>query len=489
MSRSLVSLCLIIIAGLWVLPVFAQEETPEVTAEPTLDAIPAPPTTAPPEVTDEPEPEITPEVTVEVEVTAEVTPEVTPEVEETEEVTPEVTVEVITATPTTAPPTSTPGPVIGSASPQTVTGNTFVTETRAYSDALMNQLILPPGFRINVFANNLGNARMIAVSDTGMIYVSRPAQSDIIMLTDANMDGQPDAPEFTVVASGIPFVHGLAIRDNQLYIAGEKAIYVAEMMDDGSLSTLQTVTENLPDGDQHTRRTLAFGPDGTLYVALGSSCNACIETNQENATIITVPLDGSGRTIFASGLRNSMGFDWHPQTSELWAMDHGTDWRGDDSPPEELNRIQSGSHYGWPFCYGIRQVDEYLPYDLQAIRGFSNEEFCGSTVPPVLTYQAHSAPIDLMFYDGTQFPAEYTTDAFVTMRGSWNRFPATGYKVVRVHFENGQPVSFSDFVSGFLIENGTANFARPAGLAVAPDGSLLFTDDTNGIVYRVSYAG
>lgn len=374
--------------------------------------------------------------------------------------------------------------------PNTITGSTFLTESLPFTDDLLEELTLPEGFEVSVFARDLGSARVMAISDSGVIYVSRRGENDVIALFDQNMDGAADTEGFRVIASDLNRAHGLVIRDNRLYIAGEKEIWVADIMEDGALGELETVTENLPDGDQHSWRTIAFGPDGELYVNLGSSCNACMETNPENAAIVRVPLDGSERTIVAEGLRNSLGFAWQPETGEMWAFDHGSDWRGDDQPPEELNLVEEGSHYGWPFCFGSQQVDVYIPYSTEASMGMSNEEFCATTAAPVIEYQAHSAPINFLFYTGSQFPEEYVNDAFVTMRGSWNRYPATGYEVVRVHFgDDGQPTEITPFLSGFLTNDGTANFARLAGLAQMSDGSLLVSDDTNGVIYRVTYTG
>lgn len=167
-------------------------------------------------------------------------------------------------------------------------------------------------------------------------------------------------------------------------------------------------------------------------------------------------------------------------------MDHGSDWRGDDQPPEELNRIVEGGNYGWPYCYADGQVDEYFN---QAPTGSTTEQYCALSEPSVLTYQAHSAPIGWVYYTADQFPEDYQGDAFVAMRGSWNRDPATGYKIVQVQFENGQPVEITDFITGWLLEDGTSQFGRVAGLTVMPDGSLLIAEDSNGVIYRVEYTG
>lgn len=366
----------------------------------------------------------------------------------------------------------------------TVVGNTVKPSRREVNEALLKQLKLPAGFEINVFAQDLGNPRMMAFNNDGTLYVTRREQGDVMMLRDRNGDGRTD--EARVVASNLKLVHGITIRENRLYLATPTTVYVADLQPNGTVANLRPLVENLPDGGQHPNRTIAFGPDGMLYITVGSTCNGCDESNEENATIVQVRPDGSQRTIYAEGLRNTIGFGWQPQTKELWGMDHGTDWRGDDKPPEELNRIQRGANYGWPFCYGDRRPDVYLSADPQ---GMTKEEYCARTIAPVLTYQAHSAPIGMVFYTATQFPQQYRNDAFVAMRGSWNRQPPTGYKIVRVRFQNGKPVGFEDFLTGFLIEKGAAHFGRVAGLIVAPDGSLLISEDTNGVIYRVSYTG
>ncbi len=261
----------------------------------------------------------------------------------------------------------------------------------------------------------------------------------------------------------------------------------------------RVIVDDLPDGGQHENRVLQFGPDGLLYVSVGSSCNDCAEANQlERATLMRFTAEGREREIVANGLRNTIGFDWHPVTNELWGMDNGSDFHGDEVPPEELNRILPGANYGWPICYGERVVDPLTtdssrlmalrPGQSEPIlRPITRQEYCAQTEPSVLTYQAHTAPLWMQFYEGTQFPAEYRNDAFVVFRGSWNRAEPVGYKVVRLRFANGTSIAFEDFLTGFLHADRTAFFARPAGLAIAQDGSLLVSDDTNGVIYRVSY--
>lgn len=352
-----------------------------------------------------------------------------------------------------------------------------------FDESLLGQLNLPAGFQISVFAKDLGNSRNLAVAPDGTVYVTRREEGDILALRDRNKDGRAD--EKLTVAKGFPYVNGITIRQNRLYFVTDRELYVANLQQ-GGIGKPQRLIDDLPDGGQHPNRTLAFGPDGLLYISVGSSCNACDESNQEHATMLQVQPDGSKRTIFARGLRNTIPFGWHPQTGEFWGLDHGTDWRGNDQPPEELNRLQAGQHYGWPFCWGDRQPDVYLSSDPE---GATKKEFCQKTQSPALTYTAHSAPLAMTFYTASQFPAQYRNDAFVTMRGSWNRNPPVGYKVVRLRYENGKPVAFEDFITGFLNPKQMTQFGRPVGIATAPDGSLLFTDDTNGVIYRVSYTG
>lgn len=351
-----------------------------------------------------------------------------------------------------------------------------------FNESLVKQLKMPAGFQVNVFAKDLGNARNLAVAPDGTVYLTRREEGDILALRDTNKDGRADLKQ--TVASGHEYVNGITINQNRLYFVTDQELYVANLGQNGTITKPQQLINDLPDGGQHPNRTIAFGPDGMLYISVGSSCNACDESNEEHATMLRAQPDGSQRTIFAQGLRNTIPFGWHPQTKEFWGLDHGTDWRGNTIPPEELNALRQGQHYGWPFCWGDRRPDVYLSADPQ---GATKEQFCQKTQAPALTYTAHSAPLAMVFYTASQFPAQYRNDAFVTMRGSWNRNPPVGYKVVRVRYQNGKPVAFEDFVTGFLNQQKQTQFGRPVGIAIAPDGALLFTDDTNGVIYRVAY--
>jgi glucose/arabinose dehydrogenase len=366
-----------------------------------------------------------------------------------------------------------------------VIGHSFVPEQKAFSEDFIQELTLPEGFNVNVFANDLKNPRIMVVDDAGVVYVTQPSEGNVLALRDSDNDGRAD--EKRVVVSDIEDVHGIACYQNRLYLSPPTKLYVADIAQDGSVGEPRKLLDDLPDGGQHPNRTLKFGPDGLLYLSIGSSCNACPETNPEHATLLQIRINENSaeRRIYARGLRNTVGFGWHPATGELWGFDMGSDWRGADLPPEELNLILEGKHYGWPWCYGKQQIDRIIA---QKPEEESKEEFCDQTEPSKLEYQAHSSPLQMIFYEGDQFPEEYRNDVFVTMRGSWNRKPPVGYKVVRLHFdENGRPERFEDFITGYITEDGSAFRARLSGLTVARDGSLLFADDTNGVIYRVSY--
>ena len=347
-----------------------------------------------------------------------------------------------------------------------------------------SQLDVPPGFEVQVFAEGLINPRMLAVHDNGTVYVSRRKLGDVLMLRDTDGDGRAD--ERRVVANR-PNAHGIAIDEDTLYLVTIKELYKTRIQPDGSLAPLQRLLADLPDAGQHPNRTLVVGPDKQLYLSVGSTCNACADDNPENATLLQVKPDGSSRKIYASGLRNTIGFGFEPSSGALYGMDHGMDWLGDNVQHEELNLIQQGKNYGWPYIY---EEDGINPAD-QPPGKLTHKQWAARSVAPVGLYVPHSAPMQMAFYTGEQFPEAYRGDAFVAMRGSWNRRPPSGYEVLRIRFEDGKPVGFEPLVSGFLVEDGEgwAQSARLAGIAQAKDGAMLVSDDDNGVIYRISYTG
>ncbi|RYG37811.1 MAG: YbhB/YbcL family Raf kinase inhibitor-like protein [Burkholderiales bacterium] len=338
----------------------------------------------------------------------------------------------------------------------------------------------PQGFAVTAFATNLKNPRILAVTPDGGVYASRRDQGDVIFLKDANGDGKADSAP--LIVANRPSVHGLAIKDGKLYMATVKEIFVADILPDGKLGEPKMIAGDLPDGGQHPNRTIAFGPDGMLYVSIGSTCNACNESNPEHATMLRMSPDGKSRTIFASHLRNTIGFAWHPVTGELWGMDHGIDDLGDNKQAEELNLLQAGKGYGWPhvFAEGEEHPQTTVP------GGITKAQWKADNVPMTIGYTAHAAPMQMLFYSGGNFGDDFQNDGFIAMRGSWNRDPASGYEIVRIRYKDGKPQGFEPFVTGFLTDAGKTHIARPVGLAMAKDGSLLMADDANGVIYRVA---
>ena len=349
---------------------------------------------------------------------------------------------------------------------------------------MLGKMALPPGFEANVFASDLINPRMIAVAGNGFVYVTRRDVGDVIKLVDADNDGVAEQQE---VVANRPGMHGIAIDGNSVFLVTVKDIYTANIQPDGKFGPLVRIVDDLPDAGQHPNRTIAVGPDGKLYVSVGSTCNACNESSPESAAMLQMNPDGTGRNIFASGLRNTIGFGFEPHSGELYGMDHGIDWLGDNEQYEELNHLVKGKQYGWPYVYG---EGKFNPQD-EPPGNITHREWAARSVEPLGFYTPHAAPMQMTFYTGTQFPGEYYGDAFIAMRGSWNRKPPAGYEVVRIHFEGGKPVKFEPFVQGFLTRKGDrwAHYGRISGLAQAKDGALLVTDDANGVIYRIAYTG
>lgn len=358
-------------------------------------------------------------------------------------------------------------------------GNDVRLPVRAPTDELVAGLRVPDGFRVGRFAEDLGAPRMLRVGDDGTVYVTRPDEGDVLALRDRDGDGRAEERS---TAFELEDVHDLALRGSDVFLVTVRAVHRTSL---GAAKGTkpQQVLDGLPEGGRHPNRTIAFTPDGALVVSVGSTCNACVEPHPEAAAIVRFLPDGSQRTVFASGLRNTIGFGWHPTTGAMWGMDHNTDWLGDDFPPEELNQLESGKNYGWPFVHG----DGRMPETIRHPEGFDAAAFRARATSPVLGYTAHAAPMQLAFYDAQSFPEPYRGDAFVALHGSWNRRPPTGFEVVRIDFVDGKPTTIEPFLTGFVIENGSATFGRPTGVAIAQDGSLLIGDDETGVIYRVSY--
>ena len=278
-------------------------------------------------------------------------------------------------------------------------------------------------------------------------------------------------------ATGLNRPHGLAFFQGFLYVAETDAVvrfpYRAGDLTGG---TREVVVRDLPSGGGHWTRTIAFGPDGKMYVSIGSSCNACDERDPRRASILQFNPAGTGERIFARGIRNAVGITFRAQTGELWATNNGRDWLGDDLPPDTILTVTDGAHYGWPFCYGKRIPDPE----------FGRPDFCKTTALPAVEIQAHSATLGLTFYTGSMFPSEFHNDLFVALHGSWNRTVPTGYKVIRIPMRDGMPGLPQDFATGWL--QGNHAMGRPVDVITGRDGALYVSDDRAGLIYRISYS-
>lgn len=331
-----------------------------------------------------------------------------------------------------------------------------------------------PGLRVSVFASGIDGARFMAESPSGVIFLSVPSDGTVIALPDRDRDGVAD--DAIVYARGLKRPHGLVFRDGALLVAETGAI--VELMDnDGDLraDTKRVLTTDVPSGGGHWTRSIELGPDGAVYLSAGSSCNACVEKDSRRASVLK--FTGAKAEPFATGLRNTVGLEFHPETGQLWGVDNGRDMLGDDLPPEELNLIVSGGDYGWPYCYGMKVPDPEL----------GSAERCRKTSAPVVQMQAHSAPLGVSFGNKLKFPGKLRSSLLIAFHGSWNRSVPTGYKVVAVPFDSkGKPAGKPfDVITGW--HTGGEAWGRPVDILAGRDGAMYLSDDAAGAVYRVFY--
>jgi glucose/arabinose dehydrogenase len=342
-------------------------------------------------------------------------------------------------------------------------------------------LRLPPGFAIDLFADGTGfqTLRNLIEAPNGDLYAADASANTITLLRDADNDGKVD--ERKVVASGLNRPYGMAINNGYFYVGNTDSIVRWKWAPgEATLAGTPEKIASIPSGGGHWTRTLAFSEDGSkLYVTIGSASNVDVE--QGRALIREMNPDGTESRVFAAGLRNAVGLAIRPGTNELWAGVHERDMLGDDLVPDYVTRVQNGGFYGWPYAY-------IGPNEDPRRKGEQPELVKKAIVPDVLL-QSHSAPLGLAFYTGTQFPAEYRTDAFLALHGSWNRKMRTGYKVVRIVVRDGKPTGeYEDFVVGWSLgENQSKVWGRPVAIVARKDGSMLITDDAHNIIWRVTY--
>jgi len=336
---------------------------------------------------------------------------------------------------------------------------------------------VPDGFTLQLYASDLPRARFLRFTPAGDLLVSRPHAGDILLLRrDVDGDGRPDAKETLI--NGLRRPLGMDIIGNWLYIAESNRI--GRVRFDSNTGTveglIEPVVEGLTDDGNHWSKTIRIGTDNKLYLSQGSTCNICKEDDPRRATMMRFELDGSQPEIIATGLRNSVGFDWAPWSGAIYATENGRDLLGDDTPPCELNRIEVGRFYGWPFFYGDNHPDPDM----------GNDPLAGQRVPtsPAHNFRAHNAPLGMTFLDGDKLPAQYQRSALVALHGSWNRSSPDGYKVVALEW-TADGIEEHDFMTGFNQDGEISG--RPVDVAQGPDGAIYISDDYAGAIYRVSY--
>ena len=344
-------------------------------------------------------------------------------------------------------------------------------------DSDLSFLEIPDGFKIEVFASDVENARAMCLGDEGTIFIGSRNEGKVYALKDTNGDFKADKK--WVIAEGFNMPVGVAFKDGDLYFSAVGEIYVLRNIEGKLYSpgTPELYNNKFPNNEHHGWKYIAFSPNGDLFVPVGAPCNNCLSEDSIFASISKISSKNDDPEIVAHGVRNTVGFDWHPVTGELWFTDNGRDWLGDDLPPCELNRLESnGQHFGYPFCHGISVSDPE----------FGDQAACNQFVPAVQELQAHVAPLGMKFYRGNQFPEKYKHQVFIAEHGSWNRSTKVGYKVSLVELDgSGNAINYSSFVSGW--EKDGKVYGRPVDVLELPDGSLLVSDDYGNKIYRVSY--
>ena len=342
----------------------------------------------------------------------------------------------------------------------------------------LDEIELPAGFSIDVFASGIDLARSLAQSPSGAVFVGTGGlrQSDVVYAV-VDEDGDGKADRRYEVASGLNRPNGVAFHDGDLYVAEISRILRLEDID-GRLNAPPepvVVTANLPDRRHHGWKFIRFGPDGRLYVPVGAPCNICDE-GDPFATILRLDEEGDYEVV-ARGVRNTVGFDWHPDTGALWFTDNGRDMMGDEVPPDELNVLtEDGQHFGYPYCHGQDIADPE----------FGDERPCAELVPPALDLGPHVGAIGMRFYRGEAYPARYRGQIFIAEHGSWNRSNKIGYRVMVVHVDgDGHATEYEEFATGWL--QGEDSWGRPVDVMERADGSLLVSDDMRGVIYRITY--
>jgi glucose/arabinose dehydrogenase len=342
----------------------------------------------------------------------------------------------------------------------------------------LDRITLPAGFKISVFAE-VPNARSMCWGANGTLFVGNRDQDKVYAVKDTDNDGVAD--QRFIISEKLNKPNGVAFRDGSLYVAEISRILRFDDIENklSNPPAYTVVYDKFPDKEHHGWKFIAFGPDDKLYVPVGAPCNICDEKDSIYASITRMNPDGSGLEIFAKGVRNSVGFAWHPDTKEMWFTDNGRDYMGDDMPNCELNHApHKGMHFGFPYCHQGDVLDS----------AFGKGKNCADYTPPAEKMGPHVAPLGMRFYTGNMFPAEYSNQIFIAQRGSWNRSQFMGYRVMTAKLDGaGKVVAYIPFATGWLGDDNKVT-GRPVDVEIAADGALLVSDDSRGAIYRIIYS-
>ena len=340
----------------------------------------------------------------------------------------------------------------------------------------LERIQLPTGFKIQLYARDVPNARSLVMSPEGILFVGTRHAGKVYAVLDTDHDNVAD--NVITIAEGMNMPNGVAYRSGALYVAEVNRI----LRYDNIVSTLRNpakpkvVNDTFPEDKHHGWKYIAFGPDDRLYIPVGAPCNVCKKKDQRYASIMRMTPDGSRLEIYAHGIRNTVGFDWQPATGDLWFTNNGRDWLGDDLPPDTLHHAPvKGLNFGFPYCHGGDLPDP----------DFGKAGSCETFAGPAIKLDPHVAPLGMKFYTGAHFPAKYQNQIFIAEHGSWNRSIPIGYRITLVNLEKNRPVKYEVFAEGWL--QGNKAWGRPVDILVMPDGALLVSDDRAGVIYRISY--
>ena len=350
----------------------------------------------------------------------------------------------------------------------------FVVALRSGQVLPLEKIKLPPGFSISVYATGVKNARQMALGSHGTLFVGSRDAGNVYAVVDQDKDNRAD--EVIKIATGLNMPSGITFRDGALYVAEISRVLRYDNIEAQLKNPPKpvVVNDNFPSDRHHGWKFIAFGPDNMLYVPVGAPCNIC-RPDERHGVIMRMNADGSGLEVFSAGIRNSLGFDWHPVAKELWFTDNGRDEMGDDIPPDELNYApRKGMNFGFPDCHAGSIPDPEF-----------GKTPCSAFTPPAMNLTPHGAGLGMRFYMGSMFPAEYRNQIFIAEHGSWNRSTPIGYRVMVARLEGNKAVKYEPFAEGWL--QGVRAWGRPADVLVMPDGALLVSDDYANTIYRIAY--